>query len=387
MKSISVLLLFLSLGISIFAGSRILQRRMACQTENRANLDSLKTKGQNVRLVFWNVENLYDPYDDSTKLDDEFTPDGAKHWNYNKFKTKLNHLSKTILAIGGWEAPAIVGMCEIENRYVLNKLIYETPLRNWKYKCIHHESPDRRGVDVAILYRPSIFKPFNSQSIMIRFPFDTLVETREILMVQGVLPGHDTLTLFVNHWPSKLGGALKSQPRRNYVASRLRLLIDSLQNFTHVPIPGQARNGQISGIPPSAINSNCRMTNIIVMGDFNDEPYSESLLEILKARSDTVMANLCDLVNLMAPKTGKAGTHKFRGHWSILDQFIVSKTLFGGKMGLKADFQDIGVFKAPFLLMEDPTFFGEKPNRTYNGPRYLGGYSDHLPIYMDIHNN
>ncbi len=385
MKIIPIIFLFFALGTSVFYGSHVSKSQPGLTSENRANLDSIKTKGQNVRIVFWNVENLYDPYNDSTKLDDEFTPAGAKHWNFTKFSTKLNHIAKTVLAIGGWEAPAIIGMCEVENRYVMNKLIYETPLKTWKYKCIHHESPDRRGVDVALLYRPAVFKPIHSRSIMVRFPFDTLVETREILMVKGILKDSDTLTLFVNHWPSKLGGALKSQPRRNFVASLLRSLVDSIQNLCPVPAPERTKNDPISGSRIIASNADCRTTNIIIMGDFNDEPYSESLLEILGARSDTAMAGHCDLVNLMSPKTGKVGSHKFRGQWSILDQFIISKALFLGKMGLKADYHDVYVYKGAFLLSEDPSFFGEKPNRTYSGPRYIGGYSDHLPIYLDIH--
>ncbi|MCK9424024.1 MAG: hypothetical protein M0Q38_15675 [Bacteroidales bacterium] len=382
---------FLLLGLIGFVAPGLIlsKSHWISKVENHANLDSLKITSQNVRIVFWNVENLYDPYDDSTKLDDEFTSRGAMHWTFSKFRIKLNHVAKTLLSIGGWEAPVIVGMCEVENRYVMNKLIYETPLKAWKYKFIHHESPDLRGVDVALLYRPDRFKPIFSRSVSIRFPFDTLSQTREILLVQGILSGNDTLTLFVNHWPSRRGGTLESQPRRNYVASVLRCLIDSIQMNTRGLQPEAKNNFQPSIIKHNASvpgGTTCKLSNILIMGDFNDEPYSESLLELLGARSDSAMAGDCDLVNLMAPKTSREGSHKFRGQWSILDQFIISKTLLLGKNGLLVNYQDAHIYKAGFLLNEDPAYFGDKPSRTYVGPRYTGGFSDHLPVYLDIRN-
>ncbi len=330
-------------------------------SENRANLDSIKIKSRNVSVVFWNVENLYDPYDDTTKLDDEFTSRGSKHWTWSKFSRKLNHVAKTLLAIGKWEAPAIVGLCEVENRYVLNKLIYETPLKPWKYKCIHHESPDLRGVDVALIYRPDRFKVLTGRSVSIRFPFDTLAQTREILMVHGILFGTDTITLFVNHWPSRRGGYLGSQPRRNWVASVLRGLIDSVQRSN-----------------PTA--------NVVVMGDFNDEPENESLKRILKAHTDTIAFHPDTLYNLMGirNKIRLEGTLKYRDQWSTFDQFVVSGALIDGSGGLLSGLQNVLIFKSSFLLEEDNTYFGEKLNRTYTGPRYHGGFSDHLPVRLEI---
>jgi hypothetical protein len=330
-------------------------------SENRANLDSLQIKSQIVRIVFWNVENLYDPYDDTTKLDDEFTSTGAKHWNWTKFSRKLNYTAKTLMAIGEWAPPAIVGLCEVENRYVLNKLIYETPLKPWKYKFIHYESPDLRGVDVALLYRPEIYKVIASRNISIRFPFDTLAQTREILLVKGVLFNRDTLSIFVNHWPSRRGGYLGSQPRRNYVASVLRQLIDSIQQtqpFAH----------------------------IVVMGDFNDEPENESLKQVLMARTESIPMHDTTLYNLMGirNKIRKEGTLKYRDQWSTFDQFVVSGALMSGHSGLKAGIDQVRICRSSFLMEEDNTYFGEKLNRTYSGPRYHGGFSDHLPIRLEL---
>ncbi len=247
----------------------------------------------------------------------------------------------------------------IENRYVLNKLIYETPLTKFKYKIIHHESPDLRGVDVAMLYRPDKFKLIGSRSIRIGFPFDTTAQTREILMVRGTVFDQDTLVLFINHWPSRRGGMLASQPRRNYVAGVLHQLTDS-------------------------ILSQCPMSNVLIMGDFNDEPDCQSIVTFLHARTDTSGIDRQDLINLMFPKMKKEGTHKFQGNWAILDQFIVSGSLFQGSNYLKADYSDVHIYKGSFLLKEDQKFFGDTPKRTYTGPKHTGGFSDHLPIYLDI---
>ncbi len=329
--------------------------------ENRANLDSLQIKSQSVRIVFWNVENLYDPYDDTTKLDDEFTSGGAKHWTWSKFTAKLNHIAKTILAIGEWNPPAIIGLCEVENRYVLNKLIYNTPLKPWRYKFVHYESPDRRGVDVAMLYRPAHFRIIATRNVSIRFPFDTLAETREILYVKGVLFSDDTLSVFINHWPSRRGGYLSSQPRRNYVASVLRTIVDSVQKKN-----------------PAA--------NILIMGDFNDEPENESLRQVLLARTESKPCYDTTLYNLMGirNKAGKEGTLKYRDQWSTFDQFLVSGALMCGSSGMIAAQDQVKIFRSSFLLEEDNTYFGEKLNRTYTGPRYHGGFSDHLPIRIEI---
>jgi len=335
------------------------KRHWTLPAEQRAKADSGQNKSQNVRIVFWNVENLYDPYDDTTTLDDEFTSSGSKHWTYSKFRKKLNLLAKTLITIGGWEPPVIIGMCEVENKYVLNKLIYETPLKSWKFKALHHESPDARGIDVAMIYRPEKFKLLWTKTFSINFPFDTIVQTREILMVKGLIFDSDTLNIFINHWPSRRGGYVESQPRRNWVAGVLRKLVDSVQ----------------SEHPAS---------NIVIMGDFNDEPDKESISSILGAKEDTIKIFPTGLVNLMFPKIRREGTIKYQGNWSILDQFIVSVSVFSGNNGLHADFRDAQIVRMDFLLNEDVRYLGSKPIRTYIGPRYNGGFSDHLPISLQI---
>jgi exonuclease III len=252
----------------------------------------------------------------------------------------------------------------VENRYVLNKLIYQTPLKKFNYRLIHHDSPDLRGVDVALLYRPEKFNIISSQCIRIIFPFDTVAQTREILMVKGKVFQSDTIILFVNHWPSRRGGYLESEPRRHFVAGLLRSVTDSI--FRTDPGP-----------------------NIIIMGDFNDEPENTSLSQVLAARPADSDAGADDLINLMYAERKKSGegTIKYQGQWSVFDQFIVSGNLAGisGKdHPLRAEAH---IFKGDFLVESDDRYLGEKLKRTYSGPRYLGGFSDHLPVYLDLNRN
>jgi len=312
-----------------------------------------------VRVVFWNVENLYDTYDDTTKLDNEFTPGGTMRWNYKRFRNKLDHVAKTLLAAGQWDAPGIIGLCEVENRYVMNKLIYDSPLKSFGYRMIHHESPDLRGIDVALLYRAKVFRVINSRPYRISFPFDTSARTREILFVQGEVPGHDTLNLLINHWPSRRGGYAVSQPRRDYVATVLRKIIDSLL----------------------AINTR---SAILVMGDFNDEPTSASIMNTLHAVPPDSLNSPSGLVNLMYPLCGRQGSHRYKGIWSLLDQFMISKSLFAGPGRLRYIPASVKIFREGFLLKDDAKYFGSKPFRTYNGLRYEGGFSDHLPVCLDL---
>ena len=313
------------------------------------------------RIVFYNVENLFDIYDDSLKRDDEFTTDGERNWNNQRFYKKLNNIYRVIVGVGEWNPPVIVGLCEIENRFVLNKLVYQTPLKTFDYKIIHEESPDRRGIDVALLYRSSGFTPIVHQAIGIRFPFDTTSRTRDILYVKGLLANSDTVHIFVNHWPSRYGGYLKTKPKREFVASVLRKQVDSL--FFSDPNP-----------------------NIIIMGDFNDEPWDESLKNELKAKLDTTDLQKNDVSNLMRVYQNRkdGGTSKYQESWSIIDQFIVSSNLISGKQRLQVLNEQAQIYNPGFLLEDDFKHLGKKPYRTYIGFSYNNGFSDHLPIYIDL---
>jgi hypothetical protein len=355
MKHLNIFLsLISSLPFLICRCQDMSQGQLGSSSEKHAKVNLTRLSGQNVRVIFYNTENLYDPHEDSTKHDDEFTPAGAKRWTYSRLSMKLTHLAKTIMAIGEGDLPALIGLSEVENRYVLNRLIYDSPLKRFHYRIIHYDSPDLRGVDVALLYRPDRFMPLTLKPLRIRFPFDTLARTRDILMVSGILFHSDTVNIFVNHWPSKLGGSLESEKRRCYVAGRLRRAVDSVFSTT-------------------------QNANILIMGDFNDEP-DDSSVRVILCRGGSEA-----LINLMTDKQHKNyGTHKFQGSWSVIDQFIVSASLVKGDHGIHLQTGGAMIFNAGFLLENEHSFLGQKPLRTYSGPNYLGGFSDHLPIYLDL---
>ncbi len=311
-----------------------------------------------VRLAFYNVENLFDYFDDSITMDEAYTPFGDQHWTKSRYEDKLNKIAKTLLAIGGWEPPTLVGLCEIENRYVLESLSKFTQLKAIGYEIIHQDSEDRRGIDVAALYRPDKFELLDYEYYPIRFPFDPDSRTRDILHVVGKLPNQDTLHYFVNHWPSKFGGAFETEAKRFFAAQLLRSKVDSLY----------------------VLNPN---SNVIITGDFNDEPEEESLLEGLRINTSREDLKSTDLINLMYDLRYLSGTHSFQNKWSILDQFIVSPNLME-KQANTTILQPNGViFDMEWLLMKGATG-AYRPFRTYQGPKYIGGYSDHLAIYMDL---
>lgn len=316
-----------------------------------------------IRLMFYNAENLFFPENDSTKRDEDFTPKGMKGWTYNRYQQKLNNIYKVMMALGGWEPPAAVGFCELEHKKVLEDLINKTPLKKFGYKVVHQESPDRRGIDVGFIYRPAKFKYIDHECIRVKFPFDKTIKTRDILHVRGRVLGRDSLSIFVNHWPSRWGGQAKSEPKRVYVASLVRQQIDSL----YLTNP-QAK--------------------IVVMGDMNDHSDNKSLIETLKAKVDKESVAKGDLYNYMhqLSKNWQLGSHKYQGHWGTLDHMIVSEPLLNEARNnhLKADKSGAHIFAARFLLTEDNKHLGLQPFRTYSGPRFIGGFSDHLPIYIDL---
>ncbi|MFH1160837.1 MAG: endonuclease/exonuclease/phosphatase family protein [bacterium] len=380
------LTLFLFISLHAFMSAHAMEHDRTLFTEKYARADSSRRPGQNVRVIFWNVENLYDSHDDTLTLDEEFSPEGSKRWSYTRYRTKLDHLAKVILAAGGWDPPGIVGLCEIENRYVLNKLVYDSPLKPLGYRIIHRDSPDLRGVDVALLYRKETFIPLHQEWIRIRFPFDTAVRTREILYVKGILLNADTLHLFVNHWPSRMGGEMQSAPRRNYVAQVLREKVDSIMLNYELRIKNYELTDTRYQSPVTSHQSPVthQYPSILIMGDFNDEPENESLRTILQAKLDTMKIHPSGLVNLMGTIQGMEGSHKYREHWGMLDQFIVSGSLLQQDNSLHVNPAGTTIFRPAFLLEDDLKYLDKKPKRTYLGPKYQGGFSDHLPIYVDI---
>ena len=210
-----------------------------------------QTPSDEYSILFYNTENLFDTADDIKTMDEEFTPEGTRHWTSNRLTKKINDISKVILIASGWNPPQLIALCEVENKYVLEKLINETPLQSIPYKIIHKESPDSRGIDVALLFNVKEFFPIEYQYIPLKSN-ENVIKTREILYVSGILNQTDTIHLFINHWPSRYSGLLESQPMRNLAAQTLRKHVDLLQSKYVEP-------------------------KIIIIGDFNDQPTDESI--------------------------------------------------------------------------------------------------------------
>jgi len=303
-------------------------------------------------MMFYNVENYFDTFDDKHSNDNEFLPSSPKKWDDKKFNKKTLNLYKVIASIDT-NPPVIIGLAEVENRYVIEKLFYSTPLQKFPYKIIHNNSPDKRGIDVALVYRSDISTNIEYEYIRINFPAYPRSTTRDILLAKQII-SKDTIFIFVCHFPSRIGG-YESEYKRNYTAKILASKIDLL------------------------LKSN-PFTKIIIMGDFNDEPTDKSINEILKANcSKNIHSQL--LINTMCLKNHKTGTIKYKGDWYIFDQIIISYNLF--KKGLNnKKFFETSIYNPDFLITIDSKYGGVKPYSTYSDKKYQGGYSDHLPVVI-----
>jgi predicted extracellular nuclease len=316
--------------------------------------------GNVCRIMFWNAENLFDCQKDSISQDDEFSPNGVRAWNPSRYKKKISNMYKVFIAAGDWEPPDMIGLCEIENRNVLFGLIKDTPFSYYEYRFVHHNSPDRRGIDVALLYNPARVEIISERPIPVQLTADTSSRSRDILLVRVKLLTGDTLSVLVNHWPSKYGGAGITEDLREAVAKIL------------------ARNIQ------EIIKEN-PSEKIVVMGDFNDPPESSSLTSLLNATIQPGKSNSPVLVNLSKDYRGPIpGSYKFNGAWQMIDQVLVSQNLISGEGEAIVKPTSFRVFSPDFLLERDEKFGGMKPNRTYTGFVYHGGYSDHLPVILDL---
>ena len=304
---------------------------------------------ESFRILFWNVENLFHPSDEPKKNDNEFLPESTRHWTYFRYREKLNKIAKTIIASGKDYVPDLVGMCEVENDSCLMDLVKYSPLREAGYRYVMTNSPDQRGIDVALLYQRGTFQLLQQESIRIPSKKIRKAPTRDILHVVGKVLSGDSLDVFVCHMPSRSGGQAKSEPYRLFTASVLRQKVDSVLHARKNP-------------------------RVVIMGDFNDYPADKSVRKVLCAGKS--------LRNLMKGK--KEGTYRYRGEWGILDQFIVSSTLLKRKGSTSTSAKQAHILRLPFLLEEDDKYGGDKPFRTYNGMKYKGGYSDHLPIVLDL---
>jgi predicted extracellular nuclease len=329
---------------------------IGCDAFNKTN-SSTKTNSNNLRVGFYNVENLFDTKDDPSKPDEEFTPEGANKWTDERYNTKLNQLGKVIQAMG---TPALLGFCEVENEQVLLDLAANSQLKSGNYGVAHRESNDFRGIDVALLYNKDVFQVANIENIVLEFPAEVTggeeYTSRDLFHVAGKLKDKTTLHIFVNHFPSRRDGSKESEPKRLFVAGELRKEVEK--------VLAKDDNAQI-----------------IIMGDFNDETDNKSITEVLKAIPKNTDAPQ-ELVNCFAgfDAEGK-GSYNYRGNWNMLDQIILSDNFYNTNGAWQ--FSNAVIFQEEWMMYNDPKN-GLTPSRTYGGTNYYGGFSDHLPVYVDL---
>lgn len=317
--------------------------------------------GSGLTVVFYNVENLFDTIDDPGTGDDEYLPEAAKAWDKKKYSAKLRGIADALASLAkevNNELPVLIGIAEVENRRVLDDLVALSPLRKAGYGVIHFDSPDERGIDVALLYHPGRFTVVESRPIPVTFSFDPGDTTRDILYVKGVTDDGQPWHVYVNHWPSRSGGERQSEMKRFAAAAELRKDVDNILNFEN-----DAR--------------------IVIMGDFNDEPTNRSLMQVLNATNKRLNHSYRDLYNLMYDNhnQGLTGSLAWNNRWQAFDQIIVSFSLLGQGDGFRTGFDGGRVFTDEELMYTTPEGF-RAPNRTYTGNTYRGGVSDHLPVYV-----
>lgn len=311
-----------------------------------------------VSIGFYNLENLFDYEQDTTIRDYDFIPTGSKSWTEDKYAEKLSNMAYAISLIGKEMTPAglsILGVEEIENRRVLEDLVKEPSIADRNYQIVHYDSPDRRGIDVGLLYNPAHFSVLSTDRISYPQVDADTVYTRDILHVRGLLDG-DTISVVVNHWPSRYGGEARSQPRRNRAAKRVRQLVDSLYT-----------------IDPDA--------KIVIGGDLNDDPTSESMVGYLMTKNKLKSVRKGDLYNPMSDFYRRGlGSNAYRDNWSLFDQIVVSEPLLDKKQD-GYFFYRANIFNKSFLIQRTGQYKGY-PFRTFSFDKYQGGYSDHFPVYV-----
>ncbi len=343
MKNITHLLGMFSLGLFMISSS--------CERVT-STIATPSAGGKGFTVGFYNVENLFDVMDDKKIMDEDFTPDGKYHWTEERYHIKLDRIAEVIDSLPG-ALPAIMGLCEIENKSVLEDLVKEQKIANAHYSIIHQDSPDERGIDVAVLYNPDLLEVVSYKYTTVHLPNDADPNTRDLLYVKAKYNG-EIIHLYVNHWPSRGGGQTETEPLRVAVANVLEMQIGNVLKAD-------------------------KDANILVMGDFNDFPSNKSISQTLNA--GTAKENV--LFNYMTDDEQRGeGSYHYKGEWSPLDQFIASKALHEGRGKLLADDNSAHYWKNDLVLFNSKD--GKRPSRTFVSEDYKGGYSDHLPIYIEV---
>lgn len=333
---------------------------IASTAQNNTNTSSdKKIKVQVSCVAFYNQENLFDTIDNANVIDEEYLPNGPMKWGTMKYKAKLQHMSYAISQIGLDHSPvgvAMIGVSEIENQGVLDDLIKQPDLAKRSYQYVHYDSPDRRGIDVALIYNPKLFIVSNSKSYHLHTA-DTAFLTRDQLMVSGYLQG-EKVHVIVNHWPSRTGGEMESRQKRNAAAALTRSIADSLFR-----------------VDPKA--------KIIIMGDLNDDPFNESCANVLGAKKEIDDVKAGELYNTLWKTLDMGvGSLAYKDQWNLFDQIIVSAELaHADRSTLKL--WKAEVFNRSFLTQQEGRYKGT-PLRTHAGGVWTNGYSDHYPtlIYL-----
>ena len=298
--------------------------------------------------AWWNVENLFDTRDDPHTNDDEFTPQGDLHWTRRKLDSKLQGIYKTLALM---DLPDVVGLAEVENKYVLRELCQGTPLAQVPYRYVHYDSPDRRGIDCALIYRADRFTVTASRPVSVSDSAEGFF-TRDILVVEGVTTEGDSVCLLLNHWPSKRGGD-EADAQRLRIADTLRRLMVEL----HERHPDAA---------------------VIAMGDMNATADEAALADGMGFSADTVNPDGIRLLTQRLPK--EWGSHKYQGQWRYIDQVFL---LADGQWQV----QKLKLLKFDHLLTDETLIPGQRPKRTNVGLHYEGGLSDHLPLLLRLQHN
>ena len=307
-------------------------------------------------IGFYNLENLFDTKDDPDTLDDDFTPNGFKKWSLKRYKRKLYKLAKTISEIGAETTkypPVLLGIAEVENEPVINDLINAEPLRDIDYGYVHYDSPDERGIDTALIYKKSHFEVLFSEPIaLMLFEDDGRRDTtRDILYVKGKL-NKEEVHIFVNHWPSRRDGNAETSSKRLKAAATIKEYMLKIEETVVNP-------------------------NYIVMGDFNDGPESASIKSLMDCGQ---LYN--PMEKLLSPDRGSAN---YKRTWMLFDQIMVSHHLLNYKKGTHS-FAHADIFDEKYLTEFKGKYKGT-PYRTYAGRKYIGGYSDHFPVYIQLKYN
>jgi predicted extracellular nuclease len=313
----------------------------------------MKNNPKGHTIVFYNVENLFDIYDDKFVSDTEFTPHGDKKWTEERYHRKIDALGNVIANIKSH--PIIVGLTEVENEAVVQDLIMSEKLRHHNYSIIHQDSPDNRGIDLCLFYDKKYVTEISHEFLRISFDWNRDIKTRDVLFFRCEI-AHENFWIIVNHWPSRRDGAKETEDKRVHVARAVRQKIE-----------------EIMDVYPE--------DKMLIMGDFNDEPVDRSVTQILKAKTSKNIKS-DEFYNLMTePDKQEKGTSTHMGEWLMIDQIMINRNfLHNSNEGISIKNNQGIIYSAPDVLYCRAN--GQcKPNQTYAGDHYVGGVSDHLPVY------